>query len=82
MLGIKHKKVLSFTEDDTAIDIIKLPKCGDDQLYVWIQYGPTEGGLDIEKLKIYIKEDIEKMIQFMETGTNLSPSELFNMYNS
>jgi hypothetical protein len=63
--------------DDTAIRIIKL---GSDT-YVWIQYGPTEGGLSVDVMKQYTRDEVIAMVEFLEPCGNIPAIELFNKFD-
>lgn len=75
---ITTERVFQHTLDDVAIKIVKL----DEETYVWIQYGPTEGGLSVEKTKTYTKSEIKSMMDFMEPCGNIPASELFEKFDS
>jgi len=64
--------------DDTVIKIIKL----DEETYVWLQYGPTEGGLSVEKTETYTKKQIKAMMEFMEGYGKMTAIELFNKFDN
>lgn len=74
---ITSKRIFHHVFDDTAIDIIKY----DEDLYMWIQYGPTEAGVDITFTKQYTKEQVIKMICFLKPCGNIPAIELFTKFD-
>lgn len=75
-VSIKLEKIFFYTLDDVAIKIISL---GYDQ-FVWIQYGPSEGGQMIEVMKEYTRDEIMSMVHFFEPYGSLEATELFEKF--
>lgn len=74
---IKNELIFNHIVDDTAIKIIHL---GDD-LFVWIQYGPTEGGLAVDMVKSYTESEIRNIIEnFPSYTNNISALDVFNKF--
>lgn len=75
-LSIKCDRVFNYTIDDTAIKIIML----DEDTFVWLQYGPSEGGLHVEVMKVYNEPAIRSMIEFFEPNGSIEALALFDKF--
>lgn len=75
---ISLERVFQHNLDDTAIKIIKL----DEDTYVWVEYGPTEGGLSVDKTETYTKDEIKAMMEFMQPCGNIPATELFEKFDT
>jgi len=76
-VGFKNELVFSHYLDDTAVKIINL---GDDT-FVWIQYGPTEGGMSVDVMKQYNESGIRKMVEHLQPYNNdITALELFEKF--
>jgi deoxyxylulose-5-phosphate synthase len=75
-LSIKCDRVFNYSIDDTAIKIIMLDK----ETFVWLQYGPTEGGLGVDVMKVYNEHEIRSMVEFFEPLGSIEALELFDKF--
>lgn len=76
-VGFKNELVFSHFLDDTAVKIINL---GYDT-FVWIQYGPTEGGVSVNVMKQYNEEQVRKMVEHLcPYNKDISALELFEKF--
>lgn len=76
-VGFKNELVFHHILDDTAIKIINLKY----DTFVWIQYGPTEGGLSVNVMKQYNEEEVRKMIEHLQPySKGISALDLFDKF--
>lgn len=76
-IGYKHDLIFTHVLDDIVVKILKL----DDDTFVWLQYGPTELGLDVNVMMQYDLEQVRKMVEHLEPYTkNISALDLFEKF--
>jgi len=74
---ITNTRTFDFHLDDTAFKIIPIKGCvGEDPTFIWVSYGPTEGGLSIDSVDVMTKKIIISEIFKIANvyGINLIPS--------
>ena len=60
--------------------MVKIIDLGYDT-FVWLQYGPTEGGQAVEVMKQYNEEQIRKMVEHLQPyNKDISALDLFEKF--
>lgn len=76
-VGFKCERVFTHVLDSTVVKIIYL---GYDT-FVWLQFGPTEGGPNVEVMKQYTKEEVKKMVEHLQPYNNeITALDLFEKF--
>lgn len=76
-VGFKCERVFTHVLDDTVVKIINLGY----NTFIWIQYGPTEGGLSVDVAKQYNEEEVRKMVEHLQPyNKDISASDLFEKF--
>lgn len=76
-IGYRNELVFTHILDDTVVKIMYL---GYDT-FVWIQYGPSEGGQSVDVMKQYNEEQVRKMVEHLEPYTeDITALDLFEKF--
>ena len=65
---ITNTKTFDFYQDDSAVKVTPINGCvGENPTFIWVMYGPTEGGLSIDDVHILTKEEfLSKVLLYEE----------------